>query len=100
MEFMEIIAVSAMSHKQQVDTRCGQNAGVSNVTFTAGGAHTTTVLYEPSKLLIYIGIGNCLWARPCSPLETQTLRHLEKGKVCLIYGVQILGKKSVKQFEK
>lgn len=32
-----------MSHTQNVDTRCGQNAGVSNVTATAGGAHTQSL---------------------------------------------------------
>jgi len=66
MMLMEIITVSAMSHKQHVNTRCGQNAGVSSVTVTAGGAHTATVSNEVSKLLIYIGKRNCLWARPCS----------------------------------
>jgi hypothetical protein len=68
MMLMEIIAVSATSHKQHVDTRCGQNADVSNVTVTAGGAHTVTVLNKLSKLLIYIGIRNCLLARPYSPI--------------------------------
>jgi hypothetical protein len=96
----EIIAVSAMSHKQNVDTRCGHNAGVSNVKIEQV-VHTQP-LFSMNWLHCWFSLG---YETACGQglvprLESQPFRQMEKGKLCLIYGVQILGKKSVKQCEK